>query len=330
MKLKLTHFCSLALFITSTAFAQYTEVINSNRPGASKGAFSVGTNVIQLEAGPYMVKEKHALTNYEVSGYAVDFAARYGLLLDELELSLDGIYQNDTYTAYSSDITAESSRSNFRNLSLGAKYLFFDPFKNSEEEKPNLYSYHANRKFKWHYLIPAISAYVGVNYDSKNNPYTAPTVEGMSFKALIATQHNFNGGWVFVTNLMMDRIGSDDSSFQYIITLTKSIGQRFAVFGEAHGFSGNFYADNLFRVGGGYLFSKDFQIDTSVTFNTKDTPSVFHAGVGASYRFDFHKDKNVNDGTSVEEEAKRKDRKVGKKRKKQKQEEEFNDDSGLD
>lgn len=330
MKSIKTYFWLLTtLFITSSAFAQYTEVINSNRPGASKGAFSVGTNVIQLEAGPYIVKEKHTPLNYEVSGFAADFAIRYGLLLEELEISVDGIYQNDSYTDNRSNIPSETSRSNFKNLTLGAKYLVYDPYKNAEEETPNIYSYHANRKFKWKHLIPAVSAYVGANYDTKDNPYTGPEVEGFSFKALIATQHNFNGGWVFVTNFMMDRIGSDYSDFQYIITLTKSIGQRFAVFGEAHGISGDFYADNLFRLGGGYLFSKNFQVDTSITFNTKDTPSVFHAGIGASYRFDFHKDKEVNDGTSAKEEGKRRDRKSGKKRKKKKKDEDFNDDGGL-
>ena len=36
--------------------AQYTDVINSNRPGSSQSAFSVGTNVLQFELGSYLVK----------------------------------------------------------------------------------------------------------------------------------------------------------------------------------------------------------------------------------------------------------------------------------
>ena len=31
--------------------SQYTETINSNRPGSSQGAFSVGKNVLQFETG---------------------------------------------------------------------------------------------------------------------------------------------------------------------------------------------------------------------------------------------------------------------------------------
>ena len=43
----------IVFFIPSTLiFAQYTDVINSNRPGLSKSAFSVGTKVTQFELGP--------------------------------------------------------------------------------------------------------------------------------------------------------------------------------------------------------------------------------------------------------------------------------------
>jgi hypothetical protein len=292
-----------------SAFSQYTEVINSNRPGVSRSAFSLGTNVAQLELGPYLVKEKHTPLNYEVSGFGVDFSARYGFLLEELELNLEGTFQNDTFTDNRSTISSETSRSNFKNLTIGAKYLVFDPLKNAEEDKPNLYSYWANKQFKWNSLIPAVAVYAGANYDTKNNPYTAPDVEGFSPKVAVITQNNFAGGWVFVINLIKDRIGSDFSEFQYILTLTHSFNTQWVIFGEAHGIKSDFYADNLFRFGGAYLWSKDFQLDTAVTLNTKDTPSVFSVNFGASYRLDFHKDKEIDNGNSAKQEGKRQARK---------------------
>ena len=132
-----------------SSHAQYTEVINSNRPGLSESAFSVGTNVLQFEAGAFTVKEEHVPLNYEVSGFGLDFAIRYGLLFEQLELQLDGVYQNDNITFNSASVPVENKRSNFRNFTLGAKYLVYDPYKNAEEAKPNLYSYHANRRFQW-------------------------------------------------------------------------------------------------------------------------------------------------------------------------------------
>jgi hypothetical protein len=232
-------------------------------------------------------------TNYEVSGFGVDFSARYGLLFPELEVNIEGTYQNDTYTDNRSAIPLENDRSNFRFLAVGAKYLVFDPLKNAEEDKPNLYSWKANHRFKWKSLIPAVAVYAGINYDDENNPYVAPGVEGISPKVMIATQNNFAGGWVFVMNLIKDRIGTDQSDFQYIVTLTHSFSPKWVVFGEIQGISSDYYADNLIRLGGAYLMGKDFQLDTAFTFNTKDTPSVSNFNFGASYRFDFHKDKET-------------------------------------
>ena len=270
--------------------AQYTDVINSNRPGASQSAFSVGTNVLQLEVGPYFIKEKRPVfPSYEVSGLGIDFAAHYGLWKEALEFNLQGTYQNDTQT-FSSLTIVENKRSNFKSLNFGAKYLVYDPYKNKDDQ-PNVYSYHANRGFKWSSLIPAIAVAAGVNYDTPDNPYTAVAVEGLSYRGVLITQNNFSGGWVFITNFMLDRIGSDQTDFQYILTLTHSFDPKWVVFGETQGISSDFYADNLFRIGGGYLLSKDLQLDTALTLNTKDTPSVMRISFGASYRFDRHKDK---------------------------------------
>ena len=283
----------VCLIFSTSAFSQYTEVINSNRPGVSRSAFSVGTNVLQFEVGPYFIKEERTpVTAFEVKGWGVDFAARYGLLFEELEINIEGTYQNDTKTLFSF-AQIENDRANFKNLAIGAKYMLFDPQRNAGEEKPNLYSYHANRRFKWKSLIPAIAIGAGINYDVKDNPYTAAGIEGISPRVMLATQNNFAGGWVFVMNFIMDRIGTDQSDFQYILTLTHSFHPKWVVFGETQGIKSDFYADNLFRFGGAYLWSKNLQLDTALTFNTKDTPSVFSVNFGASYRFDFHKDKNM-------------------------------------
>ncbi|WP_458626880.1 transporter [Winogradskyella sp. PC D3.3] len=305
-------------FSFNSTYAQYTEVINSNRPGVSKSAFSVGTGVVQFEAGAFTVKEEHALANYEVSGFGLDFALRYGLLFEQLELSLDGIYQNDKITYNNATIPLPDKRSNFKNFTLGAKYLVYDPYKNAGEEKPNLYSYHANNKFRWKSLIPAVSVYVGANFDTKNNPYTAPDIEGFSPKVMLATQNNFNGGWVFVMNLIKDRIGTDQSDFQYIFTLTHSFTPQWVVFGEAQGINSDFYADNIFRFGGAYLWTKDFQLDANIAFNTKDTPTVFNIAFGASYRLDFHQDKKIDNGNGSDGNFKKK-----KKKKKEKKTNDF-------
>ncbi|HLV70779.1 MAG TPA: transporter, partial [Xanthomarina sp.] len=303
-------------------YSQYTEVINSNRPGVSQSAFSVGTNVVQFEAGPYMLNEKHQLLNKEDKSFGADFALRYGLLWPQLELNLEGTFQSTKRTYTNTTLPNEDKFSNFKSLTLGAKYLVYDPFKNAEEEKPNLYSWKANRGFKWKYLIPAVAVYAGANFDTKDNPFTATGVEGFSPKIMISTQNNFSGGWVFVMNFIKDRIGTDQSDFSFILTLTKSVTDQLAVFAESENISSDFYADNLIRFGGAYLWTRNFQIDAAATFNTKDTPSVFGVALGASYRLDFHKDKEKDDGTSAKDELERRENKArGEKKNKRKKEE---------
>ncbi|WP_299390798.1 transporter [uncultured Gelidibacter sp.] len=304
----------LIFTFTNFAVAQYTEVINSNRPGVSQSAFSVGTNVLQFEAGPYLLKEEHSLLNYEVSGFGADFAARYGLLFEELELNIQGTYQNDTQTYNSSGTPTEYDRGNFKNLTIGAKYMIYDPYRKAGEEKPNLYSWKANRQFKWKSLIPAVAIYAGANFDTKDNPYTAPGIEGFSPKVALISQNNFVGGWVFVINLIADRIGTDQSDYQYIFTLTHSFNPKWAVFGEAQGIISDFYADELFRFGGAYLWNKNFQLDTALTFNTKDTPSVLGVNFGMSYRFDFHKDKEIDNGIPARDELRMQERDIQRKK----------------
>ncbi|GAL01586.1 hypothetical protein JCM19314_1370 [Nonlabens ulvanivorans] len=93
-----------------------------------------------------------------------------------------------------------------------------------------------------------------------------------------------------MTNFIVDRITTDYPSYEWILTMTHSINGQWAVFGEYQGFKSDFYSDDLGRGGLAYLITKDWQVDASATFNFKDTPSVFQANVGMSYRFDFHKD----------------------------------------
>ncbi|TYA59102.1 transporter [Formosa maritima] len=328
MKSLKTYVLLIALTFSYQGYSQYTEVINSNRPGVSQSAFSVGTNVIQFEGGPYMLNENHNLLDREDKSYGIDFTVRYGLLWPQLELNLQTTFQSTNRT-YTNTVPNEDSFSNFKTLTLGAKYLVYDPFKNAEEEKPNLYSWKANHSFKWKYLIPAVAVYAGANYDTTDNPFTASGVEGISPKIAIATQNNFSGGWVFVMNFIKDRIGTDQSDFTFILTLTKSITDQWAVFAESQNISSDFYADNLIRFGGAYLWSKNLQLDTAFTFNTKDTPSVFAVTLGASYRLDFHKDKEEKDGTSAEEELERQENKARgeKKNKRKKEDVDFDSDN---
>jgi len=317
MNSKLSCFLFLLLFSFFNASAQYTETINSNRPGFSQGAFSVGKNVIQFEGGFGLGKEEHVLKNTETDAFIIDYNIRYGIWKEELEISFIGAYQSNSNTYLNNGSTDKVS--NFTSNTLGAKYLVYDPYRKKEIEKPNLYSWKANNSFQWRDLIPAVSVYAGANFDSADNTLTPGTESSISPTVAIATQNNW-GSWVFVTNFIGERITEDIPSYSYILTLTHTFTPNWSAFLENQGIKSDFYADQLLRGGAAYLINKDFQIDGSILVNFKDTPSRLYGRIGISYRLDLHKqDEFIEDKGKAgrdkkkEEKGKKKDKK--KKRK---------------
>lgn len=278
------------LLVPQFFFAQYTDVINSNRPGETMSAYSIGKSIIQAEIGVYGIKEKHNLLNYDANGLGTDLTLRYGAFRDQLEFVLDLQYQAEKFET----ATGTFKKNNFKQLVLGAKYLIYDPYKNYERT-PNIYSYKANHGFNWHQLIPAVSLFAGANYVSKNNPYAynsntlnfTSIESSFSPKIILITQNLFGDGkWVFVTNFIADYITTDYSGYGYVLTLTRGFNDKWSGFIENQGYKSDLYADAIVRGGAAYLINANLQVDASISTNFKNTPSMLFGGVGVSWRYD--------------------------------------------
>ena len=312
-------FTFLCCMTSITMYSQYTETINSNRPGESQGAFAVGTQVIQVETGFDLGNDTHSLLNTDIDITAFNLDLRYGFWKEALEINAFFRYQsnNIAFTTGSSDPRRVSG---LENLQLGAKYLIYDPYKKGEDQ-PNLYSYHANFKFKWKTLIPAVSVYAGGVFDLSNE-LDPRREEGISPNIAIITQNNW-GRWVWVNNIIADRITSEFPGYSWITTMTHSATEKIAFFAEYQLITGDLYADNLIRGGGAYLLTKNLQVDVSGLVNFKDTPSRWNVAAGLSWRLDLHKkDETIED--TKEGDAEEGDDKKKKKTASQKQAEKIN------
>lgn len=303
------------LFLFSThQYAQYTDVINSNRPGRSMSAFSVGKSVIQAEVGLYGINEEHQLQRYEANGFGNELSVRYGAFFDQFEFNLESQYQ---YDWYSSPLIMDT-RGGFKQFTLGAKYLVYDPFLRAND-KPNLYSWKANHKFSWKQFIPAVAVYGGFNLNLGTNPYTFDTDPAISPKLMLITQNHFGSKWVFVTNIIADRYLTDFPTLALITTLTRGFNMRWSGFLEFQGYKSDFYADTVFRFGAAYLVRENIQLDASLSKNFKDTPSILYGGFGLSWRFDSNYETNYKRIKNDKKDDKKKDKKSkadkGKKRK---------------
>ncbi len=291
--------------------SQYTDVINSNRPGESVSAYAVGKNVVQAEGGFSYEKRDHSKMLTESNIFGVDLSLRYGLLFETLEITYDGEFdsQNTTYTGRG----IEESWSDFSKNRLGAKYLIFDPFKNPENNKPNLYSWKANHRFKWKNLIPAVSIYGGANFLIGDNPYYVG-YPSFSPRAMVATQSRVSPRVVLITNIAYDYIGTEFSEWSYIISLSYALrNPKWSVFIENQGIQSDQYSDVLLRGGAAYLFNENFQVDMNLGTGFKNTPSRIFGGIGASYRLDMHKDelKPIEGEESIDKNAMKKKEKKG-------------------
>ena len=298
------------LFISFFIEAQYTDQINSNRPGLSIGAFAVGKDVVQAEVGIAYRHYAHSGYNNSTFDGGVGFLSlRWGFLMETLELTYEGKYILGTLSSKINSIPSLSTRKGFLQNFIGVKYLLYDPFK--KEKSTNVYSWKANNGFKLRELIPAVSLTLGTNINfESNNPFPYNNIFGNLYRPIfyqnlnvpldkepffnlrgtLATQSHFLGTWVFVTNFTYDRYFSDYPEMSYILTLTHSLDPFWSIYLEHQGQKSDLFNDYLFRLGAAYLYSDNIQIEGTIGANTKTTPSQLLVNIGVSYRLDFHED----------------------------------------
>lgn len=278
----------LLFLVPLIGFSQYTDVINSNRPGQSVSAYAVGKNVVQAEWGLLYEQRDHSDLNTVSNIIGSDLSLRYGLLLENLEINYEGTFISQDITF--NNFGTSEKRTDFSRNRLGLKYLVYDPFKNPEANKPNLYSWRANHKFKFKNLLPAISLYGGATFNLGDNPFYREDAT-ISYRAMIATQSRLTPRWVLITNFAYDRITTDFPELNYVISLSHAFrNPKWSIFAEHQGIDSDRYADTLLRGGIAHLFSPNFQADFSLGGSFKNTPSRYFVNAGMSYRLDFHKD----------------------------------------
>jgi len=316
MTRNLKFFVPILLLGATVAQAQYTDQINTNRPGQSMSAYSVGKTVFQIETGINGTHENHDVLNYEANGVALDLTLRYGVFLEQLEFILDTQYRLDQY----SDALYTYNRNDFKTLTFGAKYMVYDPNKNYKPKR-DVISWKASHRISYRALIPAIAVYAGYNLVGKNNPYSFPD-DKASPKVMAIAQNNF-GKWVWVNNFIADKIGTSYPSYGWITTVTRGFNTHWSGFLEFQAYKSDYYADGIARVGAAYLLSDTMQLDASLSSGFKNTPAIQYGGVGFSWRFDAdYRDIHLSgkgDRENLLEEDQKKEKDEKEKRKKERE-----------
>jgi hypothetical protein len=276
-----------ALFLSLSSVAQYTEVINSKRPGFSESPFGIGTKVYQIESGLfYLYDAKPFLYNTKKSK-GLDIFLRSGFFWEKFELNANFKFQSDAIIKNTSSLQT-FSKGGISQFTIGGKYLFYMPtYKDPAKE---IRSWKAKTAFDWKRLVPSVGLYLGLNTNFVSSYYKAPS---LSPKILILLQNDITENFIVVTNIFGDYLTNKQRNFGYIATLTYSFNEKFSIFGEYKGVFA--IKKNTFDFGGGaaYLINKNFQIGINVRRDTDFNYGNIYAGLGLSYRIDRHKDKLI-------------------------------------
>ena len=305
----------LILLLAEFSYGQYTEVINSRRPGYSDSPYSVGTKVYQVEAGLfyknvggylYWDPIQEETFSYSASSFGSDIMLRTGQFFEKLEFNLDMavVGENRDYTQpdeYS------NSAFGFSKLTLGAKYLLYKP--EYADKSKEIRSWKARHSFDKKRLIPAVGVYAGLNTNLLTELHKNP--EGVSPRFGIYTQNDLSDRLIVLLNFIADKAFTNEAENSYIITVTYTLAEKWSIFGENQGFfRKNVPNDFQFGAGGAYLINKNMQADLSgrMIFDERGD-NTYIIGGGISWRLDNHKDKIISGKTNNDEDNVTKEKK---------------------
>ena len=266
--------------------AQYTEIINSKRPGLSESPYSIGTNVYQFESGFFYRNSNNKDFGARPESYGGELFFRHGRFSEKLEIN--------AFIAYQKDELLNTMGPNYQikgisALTIGAKYLIYQ--QEFTDKSKEIRSWKRRVAFDKKRLIPSVGVYAGLNTNFVGEDFKA---DGMSYKAAVLLQNDFTDRLVLLTNLFADKLTAEDEFYSYIVTLTYAINQNWSFFAENQGsFKDKFAPTYQFGAGLAYLISPDLQVDASARTNFFDNYSYAVVSAGFSYRLDRHQDSFV-------------------------------------
>ncbi len=279
------HFFVISFFIGSvTVFAQYTDVINSNKPGFSESPYSVGKGVYQFESNVFLRNTAITSTFSKPQSLGIDLLFRTSFFLDKLELNAQLTYQKDK-VAFKNIFTSQYFTSGLSNMTIGAKYLVYQQaYKDKSKE---IRSWKRKNAFDLARLIPSVAVYLGMNTDFVNDIHKTGSITP---KMGLLLQQNLTQDFNVITNFYYNNIGTDFAQYSYIITLTQSFSNRWSAFFENQMvFKKD--QDNLdLGAGLAYLYSRNLQFNTSARLLFEGKTQGYYAGLGVSYRINKHQD----------------------------------------
>lgn len=281
MKLKLL--IGVLVFSCFLANAQYTNVINSNKPGFSESPYSVGTGIYQFESSFFFRNLSIEPTFSQPQSLGVDVAFRTSFFLDKFELNANVAYQKDKI-AFKNIFTSQEFTTGIRKLTVGGKYLVYE--QEYEDKSKEIRSWKRRYAFDWKRLIPSVGVYAGANLDFVNDIHKVGTI---SPRVGVLLQNNLTSDFHVITNIFYDKIGTDFAELSFVITSTYNLSDRLSTYFENQSATDKFKTSTNFGTGFAFLYTPNLQINTSARMMFEGEATGFYASVGVSYRINKYR-----------------------------------------
>ena len=292
----------LTFFFVASCFlgvnAQYTNIINSNKPGFSESPYSVGTGIYQFESNLFYRDMSVEPTFSEPQSLGIDLLFRTSFFLEKLEFSTHLSYQRDQI-AFNNVFTSSEFTSGLSNATIGAKYLVFQ--QEFTDKSKEVRSWKRRNAFDKKRLIPSVAVYAGFNTNFLGDLHKTSNV---SPKLGVLLQNDLSNDFNVITNFYYDKMGTDASEFSYIITATYSFSDRWSTFFENQGVFKKERKDTNIGTGIAYLLTTNLQVNASARGMFEGNSKGYFASLGVSYRINRHRDSYIeldDNGNPIEE-----------------------------
>jgi hypothetical protein len=275
--------------------AQYTDIINSNRPGLSESPFSVGLKVLQIESGLRSSFFKDQKINNSLKNRRFEQQFRFGLITERLEFSVT-TFQD--FNSVSNDLYDDIGYFGY-GLSAGTKFLIYKHnIEDTYEDKlEKMRSWNRKSEFDWNRLIPSVGISVSGTFDisppelpiiNAYDPYNPSALS--SFQVALLLQNDLNNYWSVNTNFIYERTFYSENRFFGVMSSNYVVNKRWAVFAEGRGqLKPHFQVEA--EAGAAYLFNTNLQIDGGIHTGFTSQGTILGFSTGFTWRIDNHVDK---------------------------------------
>ena len=267
------------ILFTNTNYAQYTNIINANRPGDTETPYAVGRGVFQIENSILSNNLNRKNTNYKINTFSNDLDIHYGFLSERLEATLNH--------RFSTGEINNSNLSGTENLSIGLKYLIYE---HVNKESPELKrSWKRRYGFKYNGLIPSIAIQAKYHTPLASNKFYNGGIS--SYSISIITQNNINRK--VSLNNQLDYYNYNGSYAQMVYSVSSSfvVAKRWNPYLQFQFYGSKDSHYSTIGIGTPFLVNKNLAIAANYKTNIGEGISGHEIGINLAFRIDKHYDR---------------------------------------